>query len=319
MRLRVQNPLPQYRWAAGTAPYCVGEGGPTTNYGVQPYRVTADGLYEYTGGGGVPTPQLPCLYLPSELLSPDVTENGALFVPTWINTRVETLNGSTAAIAPGGPCSGLQSPACTYNVTSQQASFVRDVGLATLLIDHSFSSTVRIARNSVVMDGDLLDLDGKSVDVCSSYTRIGQPCPANITVGVAGTNDIIPLQALLNAAGVTNLDQVAGTLPNLRTRTRRSDGVVILLQVRERAVRCDASQYSLGARDVSRRPVRCYPALPVCAAIPPRVLALCLRKQVQYTNYYLAGFGVPRGTGSFNGNVVQYFYTVRALTAGHAS
>ena len=231
VRLRVQNPEAQYRWAPGTAPYCVGEGTPTTNFGVQPYRVTASGTYEYTGGNGVATPQLPCMYLPSELLSPDPTENGAIFIPSWINTRNDTLNGSVA-VGAGGDCSGLQSATCTYTTASQSAAFVRDIGVATLLIDHSFSSTTRIARNSVVMNGDLLDPAGRNVDVCDAYTRIGQRCPSYVAVGVAATNDIVPLQALLTAGGVTNLDWAAGSLSNLRNKTRRMDGVVVLLQVR---------------------------------------------------------------------------------------
>jgi hypothetical protein len=78
-----------------------------------------------------------------------------------------------------------------------------------------------IAYNSVNLAGKLLDRNDKPVDPCTPYANSrrfppsGVPCPTSyVAVGVSGKRDIVPIAALLQAAGVTSLDMAFSTNPS---------------------------------------------------------------------------------------------------------
>lgn len=53
----------------------------------------------------------------------------------------------------------------------------------------------------------------------------------NVGNRTAAENDIVPLRALLNAAGIKTLDEVSGTSAGVAGDTRRRSGVVLLVTV----------------------------------------------------------------------------------------
>ncbi len=90
----------------------------------------------------------------------------------------------------------------------------------TLFIDHSFTATMRqgvnagFKFNAQSLSGRLLDAQGAKVDPCQFYFK---PCDsadasAPVRVGAMGKPDIVPLGALLAAAGIKSLDDASDAL-----------------------------------------------------------------------------------------------------------
>ena len=101
-----------------------------------------------------------------------------------------------------------------------------------MLIDHMMiASAVGISRASLDMAGSLVGVDGRAMDPCDDYAAIGLPCPPAVRVGVPGKPDIVPVQTLLRAAGVSSLDQRAGELGVLLDETLRFSGMVVVLSI----------------------------------------------------------------------------------------
>lgn len=176
--------------------------------------------------GGVLAPQQSCLYLDALLAVNDPLEDGAIFLPT----RITTLN---QVITPAASCAGLAHSYCAWNTTSSSVVYMADPEFFTLLIDHSFSSTVGIDRSSAQMSGAILGTNGKPLNPCDAYANFTAGCASNITVGQLGARDILPLQTLLLAAGITNLDLVAAhsNINGLNTQTHRYAGIVLVVNI----------------------------------------------------------------------------------------
>jgi hypothetical protein len=90
----------------------------------------------------------------------------------------------------------------------------------TLFIDHSFTAAMRqgvnggFKYNAQSLAGRLVDAKGSRVEPCQF---VAQPCDpaapnAPVRVGVMGKPDIVPLGALLAAAGVNSLDDASDAL-----------------------------------------------------------------------------------------------------------
>ena len=103
-----------------------------------------------------------------------------------------------------------------------------------MYIDHAFSSTVGIAASGTTMSGQLLDRNGKAVDPCNAYKQRGVICPPAVKIGVANTPDIVPLAALLEAAGISSLDNMGQGVngPGIAGKYLRYSGLVLYVQVR---------------------------------------------------------------------------------------
>ena len=90
----------------------------------------------------------------------------------------------------------------------------------TLFIDHSFTAAMRqgvnggFKFNAQSLSGHLVDAQGSKIEPCQF---VSQPCdPADpkapVRVGAMGKTDIVPLGALLAAAGVQSLDDASDAL-----------------------------------------------------------------------------------------------------------
>lgn len=105
--------------------------------------------------------------------------------------------------------------------------------LFTVYIDHSFSSTVGIAASGNSLSGALLDQDGNRVNPCNVYIRRGLACPDIINIGVPNKNDIVPLAALLDAAGILSLDAMGkgASGPGIANNLLRYSGLILYVQI----------------------------------------------------------------------------------------
>jgi len=79
------------------------------------------------------------------------------------------------------------------------------------------------------MTGTLRDAAGRIVDPCLGYTAFGLPCPNFISVGAPNKDDIIPLNTLLQAAGVPSLDIVSGS--DDVGSSKREQGIILILDL----------------------------------------------------------------------------------------
>ena len=131
--------------------------------------------------------------------------------------------------APAPECDRQGLENCTWvSAGARNFSYVADVELFTLLIDHSFAApSLGLSRTAAQMGGAI---EG-GADPCAAYAPYAAGCPPFVAVGVAGARDIVPIKALLNAAGIASLDQVAGTDPALANETLRYSGLVLLVNI----------------------------------------------------------------------------------------
>lgn len=245
VRTRVIEGDPSFRWAPGTAPYCLGALAPshpsaalTAQYSVTPTT------YTYTGPGGnaaISYPRRQCTYLDEGDAVP-LVESDRSFLLT--EARVTPQRWSTAPCAgPAASCAPcatnlLTTPGCSWlpdysptNATVTNRTYVPDIEFFTLNIDHSFvAPQAGITRNAVNMSGRLIDTNGRTLDACAGYTTLGLACPGIVGVGRTGRPDIVPLRTLLLAAGVQSLDQRSDSLASPDS-TLRQQGLVLMLDI----------------------------------------------------------------------------------------
>ena len=82
------------------------------------------------------------------------------------------------------------------------------------------------------MAGKLLDRSGNPVDPCNAYIRRGLACPSFVAIGVANAKDIVPLAALLEAAGILSLDAMGDASgPGVAGQTLRYSGIILFVQI----------------------------------------------------------------------------------------
>jgi hypothetical protein len=197
---------------------------------------------------------------------PATVDRDAIFVTTRVTQSEQVVWPDDVSPSTGtGECNALAHSYCQYNSTLTNTSIIPDIEMYTLLIDHSFASTVGISGTAKAMNGFLLDQGGNKINPCDSYQAFPQGCPSNIAIGqigmcwlcmhacvctcrhfadmahtsatecdfsrFPGTQDIIPLKTLLRAAGISSLDQTAGTIDPLNAETYRYSGLVLVVDI----------------------------------------------------------------------------------------
>jgi hypothetical protein len=229
VRLQLKRPDTAFQWANGDAPYCKGG----TANGTTDYAFPALGSYRYIGdpSRSVTSIQGTCEYADARFAVPNAGETNAIFLPTRTTLIHEVAT-------PANSCTTLQNSFCAWNTVNSSLTYLADAEMFTLLIDHSFSSDVGVVKSSLEMAGELLSPSGLPVDACASYDvprfrNAGVSCPSYIQVGKrdSGSNDIVSIRTLLNAAGVETLDEVSGVTPSLATQTKRYGGIVMLIAI----------------------------------------------------------------------------------------
>lgn len=147
------------------------------------------------------------------------------------------------------------------------------------------------------MPGSLVDGKGNPINPCNAYIQRGLPCPSVVSVGVSGAPDIVPVAALLEAAGVPSLDQ-AGSVdgqsgPGNAGQSLRYSGLILFVQI-------TYTNY-FGATHPAVRPWGAWIGDPTCRShLPPPRSTL---PQVI-------------GTGSLDENTIQYIYQVTVSGGG---
>jgi hypothetical protein len=149
----------------------------------------------------------------------------------------------------------------------------------TLLIDHSFTASMRqgvnagYKFNAQSLNGNMIDINGRPVDPCLFTATPCDPGNAPVRVGVAGKPDIVPLGALLAAAGVQSLDDASDALDlsgdGVVGEPHRESGLVVIVTIFYDNTWCPAAppcgpgddstsshccpfQYTISARRVSQ-------------------------------------------------------------------
>ncbi|EGG13721.1 putative purinergic receptor [Cavenderia fasciculata] len=151
---------------------------PTYRDPTPPY-CTSSGNTTYNG-----FPTMPCQYWDETLtLYPSVADE-SMFISTRVTSENQIAN-----------CS-LTLPNCTYNITNPDTFYIADVVNFTILFDHTLSApALGIQYNARQLPGILLNHDG------DAWT----PPPPSV-VGVEGQYDILTLGVVLEAAGISSLD-----------------------------------------------------------------------------------------------------------------
>lgn len=156
---------------------------------------------------------------------------GAIFATSRVKIIDQVLNSPE--------CANLSYPTCNYtNQGPTSYYFVPDLEFFTLYIDHTMSVVeFNLNRTASQMSGTLVDLEGNKLDPCAPYARKGWVCPPQrpnapgVAVGDVATLDIVPLATILEAAGIMDMDQVAGTTPDLVNQTMRNAGIILVMSL----------------------------------------------------------------------------------------
>lgn len=207
VRLQLQAPADEYY--RSDRPYC-GDGG------------------TFPAAGGRPAGRHPCVFW---------DQYDAVFPPVEATATFLTTRFSRSVYTRPANCTVLSDPACRYGpAENKTAFFVSDPTFFTLFIDHTMNApSLDVSRSAVDMDGVLASgagRSGRSVDPCAAYEGWGFTCPPFISVGDPGKTDILPLAALLQAAGTNLSDFVSSdSSSSLYNETKRYAGVVLLVSI----------------------------------------------------------------------------------------
>lgn len=125
--------------------------------------------------------------------------------------------------------------ACAFGGGAWKYFYAAQPEWATVKLHHAtFSPVLGAGQTAMEMEGSLLDSDGEPVDPCRMYAAAGHSCPDNeyyrVVVGEVGVPDIMPIQALLDAAGV-DMDAISDFSENDGTETVRYAGLVLVLNI----------------------------------------------------------------------------------------
>ena len=112
----------------------------------------------------------------------------------------------------------------------------------TLFIDHSFTASMRqgvnggFKFNAQSLTGQMVDTSGAKVEPCQFTATPCNPSDASaqVRVGVQGKPDIVPLGALLAAAGVKSLDDASDAIDatgQLVGEPHRESGLVVIVTI----------------------------------------------------------------------------------------
>ena len=72
---------------------------------------------------------------------------------------------------------------------------------------------------------------GHRIDPCAAYAARNFTCPSFVNVGSINAVDVLPLETLLSAAGVHNLDMGGGSGGGLPDESLRFSGIILLVQI----------------------------------------------------------------------------------------
>jgi hypothetical protein len=235
----VQPLAPYPEWTsqnlAISLPYCTDDSVNTAAFSnTSDYVAWPNGSFAFAGS--VPSRRQKCIYLDEKWLVTNPLEPNSIFVPTRIRMYEETAS----SCVPGA--TKLTQNECKYPPAPVQSNYyIPDVEAYTLMIVHSISvPTISYAWSKDDMTGgQLVGVDGAPVDICNFYRKRNPnaPCPYNfdrpeanmthyVSVGVRNVPDIIPVGALLEAAGVKSLDETS-----LLTDTYRYGGLTLVVQL----------------------------------------------------------------------------------------
>jgi len=196
------------------------------------YTLPAPGFYRWVGNPpDLWWPQQPCQYWDEPFLLGQAQTEGQVFLPLRVITRNESLPPPLRA-----QCVDMGVPACT-NFTPTAASDVLLAGVDRffLTISHSFTTTAGISGGSQQIQGALLDLNGNRLSPCAVYDPLFFPqgCPPQVAATFQGPNteDVLPVRALLIAAGLPCLDVPAGDIPSLSNVSARTSGITLQLEI----------------------------------------------------------------------------------------
>jgi hypothetical protein len=147
-----------------------------------------------------------CIYWDEDFVLFPPIEATAMFVTTRVSITEQSAN-----------CD-LRNSTCRYLPVSNTSHFyIADPENFTILIDHSvYANEVGIQANSQDLPGSMVDLDGHTMH---------DPFPGD-AIGISGKLDIIHLSFLLQAAGITSLDNASSYN---KSDSMRFDGVVVLV------------------------------------------------------------------------------------------
>jgi hypothetical protein len=222
------------RYANQAPPYCLGS---TNTAGGYSFPSAETYIHE---PNGISQPQAQCLYLDAYDAVSDPLEESSVFVPTRMTITKQLLS-------PQPNCSLDQHSYCTWGNVYTNLTYLADVDMFTLNVDHSFSSTTGISKSAVQMQGYLLNQQDEKMNACTGYDAFAAGCPSFIRVGVKGSTDILSLKTILLAGGLNNLDQIASpTFAALSTQTYRYAGLVVVLNIMYSNYMLGASSTDLG-------------------------------------------------------------------------
>lgn len=230
VRLELQPAAQPYRWADGTAPYCL-NAVPTAESAALGYDFPSPGFYRLRPGGLV-FPQYSCKYLDQDW---ELFER-TLFVATRNSYISQTLSNLSS-------CSTLAHSYCTWGSPADKAQniYIPDIEYFTLLLDHNIVESDGRFTNAKVMSGRaLLGSNKQALGPCSSYSP-GR-CPLTVAFGEQGRNDIVPISYLLYLAGVRSLDDAAFS----QNETLRYSGLVLSVSIEYSNSFIDTGKWTLG-------------------------------------------------------------------------
>lgn len=181
----------------------------------------------YKVPGGISVRQCNCTYATLDKLLK--TSDTDIFLPSYIALRNEVIARN---------CSDLLAPQCgdwsVVNGTLREY-FIPDLRFFLIAVTHGFTSTVGISRSASGLSGKVLDQRSNAVDLCAPYTSVSLPCPQDVGLSsntTDGVRDLIPLGALLNAAGISYLDALGGGAEGgIAGRPKRLTGIVLLVTI----------------------------------------------------------------------------------------
>ena len=130
----------------------------------------------------------PCVWWDAYDVAYPNLEETALLITTSVKTESQSIS----------PDCTLFDPACAYvSKDSAPLYFVADIERFSLLVDHSFSAPiVGVSANSVDLHGRIVNAQGNSFVLSEESS-----------VGIIGMPDLLSISDLLQAAGISSLDQ----------------------------------------------------------------------------------------------------------------